>query len=318
MKANGSLLFSVLVLTCLSGCIIADVVETAVEVPIAVVEGAVDVTTSVVGVVADLPPEFTATCKTEQEWTFEGEDIGLISVDTRNGFIEVKGGETDTINVKSCITVHARRKSTAECYADQVHVNLERNSGELCIYKDSPPSSSKHRLSISYVIETPINMDLNLRTSNGKIRVHYLQGNVEADTSNGRIEVKHLAGSLKAKTNNGTISSDFEKMDRATDLRTSNGRIEVVVREGIAPIEAHTSNGSIELILHDYFGGKLDAKTSNGSVNTKFPLLLQYMKKKHIVGLLNNQEDPTIVLRTSNGSIHLHKLNTPKKETAAL
>ncbi len=96
-------------------------------------------------------------------------------------------------------------------------------------------------------------------------------------------------------------------MNQATHLATSNGRIELIVRKGVAPIDIHTSNGSLTLKLHEYFGGKLDARTSNGSVECKFPILLEEIKRKHVIGLLNRQDDSKIVVRTTNGPIHLHK-----------
>ncbi len=196
MKGMGHLFFSLLVFLGLGGCIVADVVETAVEVPIAIVEGTVDTTTSVVSAVADIPPDFKSKYTTEREWTLAREDISLIRADTRNGVIEVKGAATDTIKVKACIEVRARQKRTAECYAEQVDVNDVQKNGELHLYKSYPPRSSKYHLTINYIIETPHNMNLNLHTSNGKIYVYGIHGTVETQTSNGRIKAERLTGSL--------------------------------------------------------------------------------------------------------------------------
>ena len=151
----------------------------------------------------------------------------------------------------------------------------------------------------------PIEMAMNLETSNGSIEVTGVDGNVRCDTSNGSVRVIDCRGSVDVKTSNGKIRLEGESL-ASVRARTSNGSVQVTGSLEPGSHEIQTSNGSIQV---DLSGTPLSvmATTSNGSVTANG----QKLNKGEAItlGPMSESEaasDASIAalsLRTSNGSI---------------
>ena len=64
-----------------------------------------------------------------------------------------------------------------------------------------------------------------------------------------------------------------------------------------------TSNGSVEITLRGTPSVKLDGSTSNGSIDTEYPILTSTPGDKHrLVGIIGSGE-AELVVKTSNGSV---------------
>ncbi|MBN1818943.1 MAG: DUF4097 family beta strand repeat protein, partial [Sedimentisphaerales bacterium] len=113
---------------------------------------------------------------------------------------------------------------------------------------------------------------------------------MDVHTSNGKIICREVTGSLRAKT--------------------SNGGVEVACAPGTteAPdVTIETSNGSIIFIAPPNFSARVSAHTSNGSIKTDLPILIQgEFKKTHLEGTIGDGAG-RLNLRTSNGSIRIGK-----------
>lgn len=110
---------------------------------------------------------------------------------------------------------------------------------------------------------------ISVETDNGRIKMEALQGKeFVLSTDNGRIELKNIIanklmaytdngdislvdveGEIVAETDNGRITMKAEQLDRAIELTTDNGRIEIETAEEPtnAIINAKTDNGRIEI-----------------------------------------------------------------------
>lgn len=113
---------------------------------------------------------------------------------------------------------------------------------------------------IRFLVNVPVNYNLELDTGGGHIEVSDISGNVEVDTSGGHIEIgKVTPGNVNADTSGGYISID--DVDGNVVADTSGGRITIGNVTG--NVNADTSGGRIQI---GNVGGNMVADTSGGSI----------------------------------------------------
>ena len=201
------------------------------------------------------------------------DDISTIELVDSSGSVTVRG-DTDATETVIHRTVSYRG---AERTIDETHEvsgdTLElRGCGRNC--------------SVAYEIEVAEGVDVQGSTSNGAITLEHV-GEVDVQTSNGRIELEDVSGDIVAETSNGRIEgSDL----RGSGVRasTSNGAIDLEL--GVAQdVEARTSNGAIDLEVPAGGSYRVTTETSNG---------------REDIGVANDPDgEHTLELRTSNGAI---------------
>lgn len=94
---------------------------------------------------------------------------------------------------------------------------------------------------------------------------------VDIDTDNGAIVLERLAGEIDAHTNNGAVTGD-DLVSDDVEVRTDNGRIELLFDHAPATVDAHTNNGAIDVLVPDD-GTDYDvrADSDNGAVDIEVP-----------------------------------------------
>lgn len=256
------------------------------------------------------------------DWTLDGAGVSSVKAETNNGSISLRGSAQDQVTVHAWKKVRAPTEAAAEEFARQVQIHVERDGSEIHIYREHPRPPLGTSVSVRYEISSPRHVGANLRTSNGAIRIHEIDGAVEAATSNGAIElqggagnvnlrtsngaiqVQDATGHIRAGTSNGKISASLGLLEEGV-FTTSNGSITVDIREGNPPVTAKTSNGAIHMTLPAAFSGQLDAKTTNGRVHSELPVSVSEGSKRRLVGQIGEGGETAVKLRTLNGSIHL-------------
>jgi len=258
----------------------------------------------------------------ELDWTLDGAEVSSISARTDNGSISLGGSDREQVTVRARKKVRAPTEAAAKEFARQVQIHVERNGNEVHIYKEHPRPPLGTSVCVSYEISSPRDVDADLCTSNGAIRIHEVDGEIEAVTSNGAIELQGGAGTVNLRTSNGGIQLQDAKGHVHADtssgkieasvgqleegvFSTSNGSITVGVRDGNAPLTAKTSNGSIHVALPANFSGQLDARTTNGRVRSELPVSMAEGTKNRLVGQIGEGGETAVKLRTLNGSIYL-------------
>ena len=157
---------------------------------------------------------------------------------------------------------------------------------------------------MGYEVFVPREMNLDLTTTNGRVEVEEVSGEVVAHSTNGRIVLRDVEGSVRARTTNGGVK--VEGLVGTFDVSTTNGSIEVGwSRSGAGDCRAHTTNGRIRIELPKDFSAVLDASTTNGKVRTEVPLTIEgTISKRKVRGTLG-EGGPLLKLRTSNGNIDI-------------
>jgi hypothetical protein len=218
-----------------------------------------------------------------REFTIQTRD-GRLEVDAGpNGGIRVEGWSGSDVRVEARVTSRARGTGAAEELARDVEIRAEPGR----LFSDGPRTRGRESWSVSFRIQVPVGTDLDLRTTNGGIRVADVRGAVEARTTNGPIRLADVDGHVRLRSTNGPVEASFSRsaaLGRDAELRTTNG--------------------PVTLVLPESASARVEASTTNGSITTDFPLTIQGRIGRSISGTIGDG-GPEIRIRTTNGPVRL-------------
>jgi RNA polymerase sigma factor (sigma-70 family) len=242
-----------------------------------------------------------------------------------NGRIEVVTDADGAVNARVTKQSQADTRAEAEEALKNIEVAMTQEQDTVRISARRLEQKNWQRQEGAWAeVHVPPGAVLNMRTSNGPIKLTGGSGRVTVHTSNGAITVKDSKGPLKLDTSNGDIS--VTGAVGALDLKTTNGTIDLQAEKAL--VKAHTSNGAIRfsgslsegehalttsngtiaLTLSANAQFRIEARTSHGRIVSDFP---SDSKEPAERGRLNTTvgEKPaaTVKLHTSNGSIEIRK-----------
>ena len=200
-------------------------------------------------------------------------DYAEVEVFTSGGRIEVIGKSTTKVTVNAIAYVSGRRSSNANL--DNWSITIEEIQGKIVAKAENESNMGWLRCckdeSIAFEIETPVNTELNARTSGGSVSIENLSGNQYARTSGGRMEANNIQGNVEMRTSGGAIR--LENIEGQAEVATSGGSIRAnKVTQGL---KARTSGGSLNL---QEISGSLEARTSGGSIEVLLINPIEYIE----------------------------------------
>jgi hypothetical protein len=218
-----------------------------------------------------------------REFSFAGSELNALDA-SPNGSIEVKGWNSDAVQVLAKIQANAR--SDADAFDLVSEVRIAASGVEL---KASGPKSGRNESwSVSYRADVPHRSNWSLHATNGGIAVEDVSGNLELGTANGSITLRAVGGDVQGRAVNGSIKAELagNEWDGAgLNLRTTNGSIDILMSgEYNAVLESATTNGAIQVDfpvtvtgrisrrLHTELGdggALIKAVTTNGAVRIR-------------------------------------------------
>jgi hypothetical protein len=141
---------------------------------------------------------------------------------------------------------------------------------------------------INFDVQVPRGVRLNALTTNGRVHCVNLDSVVQAATTNGDVEVS-TSEWASAKTTNGGV-------------RVSMGNA-----KWSGELELMTTNGSVDVTLPASAEFKVDASTTNGGIQTDFPITIQgRFGPKSLSGTVGGG-GRDLKVATTNGGIELKK-----------
>ena len=200
-------------------------------------------------------------------------DYAEVEGSTRGGRIEVIGKSTTKVTVNAIAYVNGRRSSNANL--DNWSITIEEIQGKIEAKAEKESNMGWLRCckdeSIAFEIETPVNTELNARTSGGSVSIENLSGNQYARTSGGRMEANNIHGNVEMRTSGGAIR--LENIEGQAEVATSGGSIRAKkVTQGL---KARTSGGSLHF---QEISGSLEARTSGGSIDVRLVNPIEYIE----------------------------------------
>lgn len=180
--------------------------------------------------------------------------------------VNANGSVTAERHPRADVRIEARLHSDKAARLEGAKLMAERLNDGLRIWVEWPDGQRRPREGADLRIYLPDSRGVNIRSSNGALRVVGLHGEAELATSNGPITVQGHDGSVACETSNGPVR--LEEITGPVSLRTSNASVSVALANwNPGPVTAHASNGSITMRAGTAFAGTLRMKTSNGSVS---------------------------------------------------
>ncbi|HEX9972646.1 MAG TPA: DUF4097 family beta strand repeat-containing protein [bacterium] len=206
---------------------------------------------------------------------------GMIEVKTTNGNIEISSWDRNSVEIRAEIKVKAHSRREAEQLLDKVEILIDKNDDRITIEPDYPGKQggdgfldrifgSGSSVVVNFVIRVPKESDLNLRSTNGRLFVSEVNGELMMKTTNGGIEAERIKGSATGSTTNGsiTLQANHFQNDDSIALHTTNGSIKLTLSQGVrADIKASTVNGSVRTDFPVTISGKINRKSLSGSIN---------------------------------------------------
>jgi hypothetical protein len=201
-----------------------------------------------------------------------------------NGGVDLTGSSRSDVHVTARVQTWAENEEEARALARQI--DLETGGDRVAA--DGPSRTPRGRgWSVSFVIDTPSRIDLDLESVNGGLAVRGVAGDLVLHTTNGGIRMAQVAGTVRARSTNGGLDVQL-----AGDRWTGSG------------LELETTNGSIELSVPAAFAADLSARTVNGSIRSDFPITVQGRIGRSVEARIGGGGAP-VRLATTNGAIEL-------------
>jgi len=179
-------------------------------------------------------------------------------------------------------------------------------------------------------VETPAQLTLQARTSDGNVNVTGLQGDLSLATGDGDVTLDHTSGDLHIKAGDGHVkitnaegaidarSSDgsltVDGQFHVLALHTSDGQLDLNLRPGTKLTEASTvqsSDGSVTIHVPQNFAADLNVHSSDGHVDCSLPLTMDHYQSgggdgHELHGKLNGGGTP-LTIHTSDGNVKIEQ-----------
>jgi hypothetical protein len=245
-----------------------------------------------------------------------------IGVEVFNGGIEVVVGAEGAVEARLTKRSQAHTEEEAREGLKNIDVQMTQEKGTVRITARRLQEKRVIQGEVAAQLRVPPGAVLDLRTSNGPVKVTGGTGDVKVLTSNGPIRVEGRKGALRLTTRNGPIVVDGAT--GVAELKTNNGRIDLQAEK--AAVKAETSNGAIAF-SGSLAGGEHTFSTSNGPITVALPAGAQFrvdattthgaiksefisatvQTGRHVVVTVGEKPTATLKLHTSNGPIEIRK-----------
>ncbi len=178
-------------------------------------------------------------------------------------------------------------------------------------------------------IETPGELDLEARTSDGSLKVYGVNGSIALRTSDGAVDVSDVSGAVRLVASDGSIR--IHNVSGTLESKSSDGR--VTIDGKLSGVQVHTSDGSLDLTLAEgsqlttssrveasdgrvtirlpkTLAADLDIHTGDGHIDCQLPLTMSGYNSgggHNIRGRLNSGGTP-LTIHTSDGNVTIATL----------
>jgi hypothetical protein len=242
---------------------------------------------------------------------------------------------------------HLNIHACGSCQAVHIHVTAENTSLSRYTLEESQNGNTvnfslkekphmgihidPHSSSVKVDVETPTNLtldarcadgnltaiglhgDLTIRTSDGSQALTGVSGNLKLHSSDGHLLVRNASGTLETRGSDGT--QDIQGSFTSLLLHSSDGSIKLELAEGShlsSDSRIESSDGSVTVRLPKSFPAELAVSTSDGSIQSSLPLVVDGYNSKgnsgHTIRGKFNGGGSLLTIHTSDGSVNLAAL----------
>lgn len=198
----------------------------------------------------------------------------------RNGGVEVFGGSGSQVEIRAKVGANARSESRAEEIARAVQVHVDGGR----IWAEGPDTGRRESWWVSFEVEVPHDIDLDIETNNGGVTVEDVSGEIRFDAQNGGVHLTGVGGDVRGRTRNGGLHIELDGN-----------------RWAGAGLDAETTNGGVELIVPRGYSADLETGTVNGGIDIDFPVTVSGRIGRRLNTTLGDGGPPIRVVTTNGG-----------------
>jgi hypothetical protein len=246
-----------------------------------------------------------ATGKAEDTWsrTYKLADKGRFELINVNGRITAEPAEGGEVIVEARRTTKARSDEGARDLLAKLEIREEVGDATVRVESRPPRLSGFSSHQIEWTIKVPKGVIVDVRTTNGGVRLNNLSNEIHAKTTNGGVKgVNIVASVIEASAVNGGVEMALgAPLDSAAllELETVNGGVELSLpSESKATIAARCVNGGVQVENLD-----IDREEEQSDFD----------KRRRLNGTMNGG-GAKVNLNTTNGGVRIVRAD-PKPTT---
>jgi RNA polymerase sigma factor (sigma-70 family) len=238
--------------------------------------------------------------------TFRTGEAPSVVVEVFNGPIEIVADAVGKVDARLTKQSEANTEEEAKAGLKNIDVQMAEEKGlAVRITARRVDKDRRGNESVAAVLHVPAGAVLDLRTSNGPVSLKGGKGKAQLRTSNGAVTVTGGKGALDLHTSNGDVHMEADKA--VAKVQTSNGAVHFLGTLANGEHSFSTSNGPIQITLPKDAHFQVDAQTSNGRIVDEFTPGKVKGRSPRIQHTVGEHPQVSIRLRTSNGTIQIHK-----------
>jgi len=228
--------------------------------------------------------------KATDEWTrtYTVTTGGVVEIVNANGPIVVEAATGPQVEIRATRVARAKSDEEAQELLKKLEIKEDVAPGRVAVHTvtGSGLTSGRRSVNVEYRLRVPPGLQVSVKTENGGIGLHDVNGTVAATTTNGGVRGTNVSGAVSAHIVNGGIVMDLAQV--------------------AGPIELESVNGGIRLDLPADLNADIEASAVNGAVSSDDGLKLETSERARtkITGKLN-RGGPRITVTTVNGGVHL-------------
>jgi len=247
-----------------------------------------------------------ASGKATETWskTYKIADQGRFELINVNGKITAEATDGSDVIVEGRKTAKARSDEAAKELLTKLEIREEVGDSTVRVESRPPRLSGFNSHEIEWTIKVPKGVVVDLRTTNGGVRMNNLTNEIHAKTTNGGVRGEKITASIvEASTVNGGVEIEMASSLGATDS-----------------VELEAVNGGVTLVLPADSKATIEGRCVNGNVNvdgldiTREEQSNDFERRRRLNGTMNGG-GAKVRMSTTNGGVHLSAATGGKKTT---
>jgi len=203
----------------------------------------------------------------EIDITLDGRPGMRITVNHKFGDIEIIRGSNDKITLKGEKRVTADDRRRAEDFLEKIRLEIDESSNRVAIRANYPNNINTDRerinsFSITYILEIPENINLDVTNSFGDTELLNLSGDIRVSNSMGLLVAENLSGEIELSNRFGSVTAF--NLTGSSEITNQNGSLDI--RKVTGNLRAESRFGSIEV---DEVSGTANITGGNGSMKVE-------------------------------------------------
>ncbi len=260
-----------------------------------------------------------------------------VEVSSKFGAIRIQGTDGKTADIQVVIRVKGDSQEEARSIAEDVDVSIEAQPAKLSVETDVPSMDGGDRsIDISLQLTVPRTALVDVSNKFGSLTVKNIGGEVTATNAFGSIEITNsnnvqvenkfgsivlgsITGTCRVQGRNGSMRAydipggNFTNAFGTVDVSNARGAVTIrskmgaVTAKGIPGGDITNEYGRIVIGLRKNFGGRINANTSFGGIESELPLSIQRQTTKVSANGIIGSGNGVLVISNKFGDIVINE-----------